>query len=59
MTLAESLDDDVEALEEDRIHRALQACGYNRSKTARMLGIARNTLAARMARFNIKVPDRE
>jgi two-component system response regulator AtoC len=52
-----NLHDDIEALEEDRILRALQACGYNRSKAARMLGIARNTLAARMARFNIKVPE--
>jgi DNA-binding NtrC family response regulator len=54
-----NLHEDVEALEEDRILKALKATGYNRTKTAQALGIARNTLASRMARFNIRVPDPE
>ncbi len=47
----------VDALEERRIVDALRACGFNRTKTAQKLGIARNTLAARMARFGIRVPE--
>ena len=49
----------VDALEEERIKRALEACNFNRTKTAEALGIARNTLASRMVRFGIQVPDRD
>jgi two-component system response regulator AtoC len=49
----------VEALEEERIKKALAACNFNRTKTAEVLGIARNTLASRMARFGIHVPERD
>ena len=54
-----TLHDDVEALEQDRILKALEACDYNRTRAAQMLGIARNTLASRMARFAIRVPGRD
>jgi transcriptional regulator with PAS, ATPase and Fis domain len=47
------LKDEVSAVEKEHIAEALAACQGNRSKAARMLGIARNTLAARMARLDI------
>jgi len=50
-----ALREDVEALERQRIVAALAVCGGNCSKTAKLLGIARNTLASRIQRFSIDV----
>ena len=37
--------------EEDAIHRAMEAAGGNKSQAARILGIDRNTLHARLKRM--------
>jgi two-component system, NtrC family, response regulator AtoC len=50
-----ALREDVEALERQRIAAALAMCKGNCSKAAKLLGIARNTLASRIQRFNIVV----
>jgi transcriptional regulator with AAA-type ATPase domain len=44
---------DVERLERDRIESALAASGGNRSRAARALGIARNTLLARLKAYGL------
>jgi hypothetical protein len=44
---------DVAALERDRIEAALTASGGNRSRAARALGIARNTLLARLKIYGL------
>lgn len=44
---------DLHALEKEHITRALEECGYNISKTARKLGIARNTLYKKIRDFSI------
>jgi DNA-binding NtrC family response regulator len=46
-----ALHDAVELLERQRIESALAASGGNRSKAARALGIARNTLLARLKAY--------
>jgi DNA-binding NtrC family response regulator len=48
-----ALHDDVERLERQRIEGALAASGGNRSRAARTLGIARNTLLARLKAYGI------
>ncbi|MFO0676243.1 MAG: FHA domain-containing protein [Polyangiaceae bacterium] len=50
------LQDAVRAVERERIVRALVASGWNQSAAARSLGIARNTLIARMKAFGIAPP---
>jgi DNA-binding NtrC family response regulator len=42
--------------ERDRIRRALEQCGGNQTKAARMLGIARGTLIARMEQYDLPRP---
>ena len=48
-----ALHDDVERLERHRIESALAASGGNRSRAARTLGIARNTLLARLKAYGL------
>ena len=52
----EPLRAEVAQLEAARIHEALHACGGNQTRAARMLGISRNTLQARMDAFAIPRP---
>jgi DNA-binding NtrC family response regulator len=42
--------------ERDRIVRALEACGGNQTRAAKMLGMARGTLIVRMQEFNLPRP---
>jgi len=42
--------------ERDRLVAALEACGGNQSQAARKLGIARNTLIARMRKYGLRRP---
>jgi DNA-binding NtrC family response regulator len=51
-----SLRDDVDELERRRILDALDACSGNQTRAAHMLGISRNTLAARLEQFGIPRP---
>jgi DNA-binding NtrC family response regulator len=48
-----ALHDAVELLERQRIESALAASGGNRSRAARALGIARNTLLARLKAYGV------
>ncbi len=48
-----ALHDDVERLERRRIESALAASNGNRSRAARALGIARNTLLARLKQYGL------
>ena len=45
---------DLEQLEKELIRRALDKCGGNQSRTARYLGITRNTLLYRLEKFGLK-----
>jgi DNA-binding protein Fis len=47
------LHEEVSKLERQRIVDALATCGQNQSQAAKMLGIARNTLIARMKAFGL------
>jgi DNA-binding NtrC family response regulator len=47
---------DVEQLEKRRIAEALEQCGGNRTRAAKLLGVSRNTLAARIAKFGLDRP---
>ena len=51
-----SLHADVEELEKRRILAALESCAGNQTRAARMLGISRGTLAARLEQFGIPRP---
>jgi transcriptional regulator with PAS, ATPase and Fis domain len=51
-----SLQADVEELEKRRIVAALESCAGNQTRAARMLGIARGTLASRLEQFGIPRP---
>jgi len=46
----------AEAAARDRVIAALTACGGNQSRAARMLGISRNTLIARIRRYGLLRP---
>jgi DNA-binding NtrC family response regulator len=52
----ETLRGEVARLEARRVADALQACGGNQTRAARMLGISRNTLQAKMDTFGIPRP---
>jgi DNA-binding NtrC family response regulator len=52
----ETLRGEVARLEARRVTDALQACGGNQTRAARMLGISRNTLQAKMDTFGIPRP---
>jgi len=56
LSRAGTLRDDVDDLERRRILDALDACSGNQTRAARMLGISRNTLAARLEQFGIPRP---
>jgi len=49
---------DVDRLERDRILEALDTCGGNQTRAAKMLGIARGTLSARLDKFGVRRPRR-
>ena len=51
-----TLRDDVDDLERRRILDALDSCTGNQTRAARLLGISRNTLAARLEQFGIPRP---
>ena len=50
------LDEELRALERQRILAALDRCGGNQTRAARMLGIARGTLIARLDAYGIVRP---
>ncbi len=54
--LPSSLRDDVRMLERKRIVDALDHCAGNQSKAAKLLGISRGTLIARIKQYGIKRP---
>ncbi len=58
MTLPElpSTEDDAEDEERRRVLAALEACAGNQTQAARMLGIARGTLIARLEKYNVPRP---
>jgi two-component system response regulator AtoC len=47
----------LDLVEEALIARALEECGYNQVRTARMLGISRNTLRHRIQKYNLAPPE--
>jgi DNA-binding NtrC family response regulator len=49
-------DGSLEAAECERVKAALDACGGNQSRAARMLGIARNTLIRRIRKYHLTRP---
>ena len=46
---------DVERLERESIKDALSACEGNQTKTAKMLGLGRTNLIAKLKKYNISV----
>jgi transcriptional regulator with AAA-type ATPase domain/TolB-like protein len=52
------LRDEIADLERRRLSEALARSGWNISRTAATLGIARNTLRARIARYGLRAPGR-
>jgi len=50
---AEKLQDELDAVERRRVLEILAQCGGNRTRAARMLGMARGTLLARLERYGI------
>jgi transcriptional regulator with GAF, ATPase, and Fis domain len=57
LTAPPSLASDVEDLtERDRIIRALEACGGNQTRAAKMLGVSRRTLINRLEQFQLPRP---
>jgi DNA-binding NtrC family response regulator len=52
----EGLHDEIDALERQRILDALEQCGGNQTRAAKLLGIARGTLIARLATYGVKRP---
>ena len=53
-----ALRDDIGALERQRIVDALERCAGNQTHAARMLGMSRNTLMARLDAYDIARPRR-
>jgi DNA-binding NtrC family response regulator len=51
-----SLQEDVEALEKQRIREVLAACGFNQVRTARRLGLSRQGLINKLKRYDIAAP---
>ena len=46
----------IDLVEEALVARALEECGYNQVRTARMLGISRNTLRHRIKKYDLEPP---
>jgi DNA-binding protein Fis len=42
--------------ERERIMKALEACGGNQTRAAKMLGIGRRTLTAKLTKYNMPRP---
>jgi DNA-binding NtrC family response regulator len=53
---AGALRDELEALEHQRILDALASCGGNQSQAAKLLGLSRGALLARLERYNLPRP---
>ncbi len=53
---ADRLADAVAALERERILEALAQCGGNQTRAAKLLGLARNTLIARLDEYGLRRP---
>ncbi|HEX6835134.1 MAG TPA: sigma 54-interacting transcriptional regulator, partial [Polyangia bacterium] len=53
---ARGLHGELDAIERQRILDAVAQCGGNQSRAARMLGISRNTLAARLDAYGVPRP---
>jgi DNA-binding NtrC family response regulator len=51
-----SLRSEIASVEKRRILAALQSCGGNQGRAARMLGMSRGTLQARMDQYQIPRP---
>jgi len=49
----------IDLVEEILVSEALRKCGYNQVRTARMLGISRNTLRHRMKKYGLEGPTPE
>jgi two-component system response regulator AtoC len=47
----------LDLVEEALVAGALEQCGYNQVRTARMLGISRNTLRHRIQKYNLGPPE--
>jgi DNA-binding NtrC family response regulator len=47
----------IDLVEESLIRRALAHCHHNQVRTARLLGISRNTLRHRLKKYNLEAPD--
>jgi transcriptional regulator of acetoin/glycerol metabolism len=50
----ETLDEIVDRVEKDHIKKTLDLTNWNLQKTSRVLDIARNTLKAKITKYNIK-----
>jgi transcriptional regulator with PAS, ATPase and Fis domain len=48
-----SLREEVEALERNRIHEALQAAGHSKRKAAKILGLSRTGLYTKLRKYGI------
>ena len=48
----------LDEMEKSHILRVLETCNWNQSRTARILGVHRNTLIARLAAWGIRPPSR-
>jgi DNA-binding NtrC family response regulator len=46
----------IDLVERSLIARALQQCGHNQVRAARLLGISRNTLRHRIRKYNLEPP---
>jgi two-component system response regulator AtoC len=53
---APPLRDELDAMERRRVVEALEKCGNNQSRAAKMLGISRHALIARIERFRLQRP---
>jgi DNA-binding NtrC family response regulator len=51
-----NLREEVDALERQRVLDALVSCGGNQSRAAKLLGISRNTLIARLDHYGVPRP---
>jgi len=49
---------ELEELERDALHKALDACQWNVSRAARQLGITRDALRYRIQKHGLAVPER-
>ena len=47
----------IELVEETLIGQALRVCGFNQVRTARMLGLSRNTLRHRIRKYGLECPE--